>query len=46
MIATLWLIALQGVILVFLSGARDLYAVPGLPNGGWPWGAEKVEGRS
>jgi len=22
---------------VFLSGARDLYAVLGLPGGGWPW---------
>jgi hypothetical protein len=31
---------------VFLSGARDLYAALGLPHGGWPWSAEKAEGRS
>jgi hypothetical protein len=31
---------------VFLSGARDLYAALGLPYGGWPWGVDKVEGRS
>jgi hypothetical protein len=31
---------------VFLSGARDLYAALGLPHGGWPWKAEKAEGRS
>jgi hypothetical protein len=31
---------------VFLSGARDLYAALGLPHGGWPWSAEKVEKRS
>ena len=31
---------------VFLSGARDLYAALGLPHGGWPWDAKKVEGRS
>ena len=30
---------------VFLSGARDLYAALGLPHGGWPWNAEKAEGR-
>src|SRR5262245_1937074 len=30
----------------FLSGARDLYAALGLPHGGWPWSAEKAEGRS
>src|SRR5262245_53543634 len=31
---------------VFLSGARDLYAALGLPNGEWPWSVDKVEGRS
>src|SRR5499427_10897406 len=31
---------------VFLSGARDLYAALGMPYGGWPWMAEKAEGRS
>jgi hypothetical protein len=30
---------------VFISGARDLYAALGLPHGGWPWSAEKAEGR-
>jgi hypothetical protein len=28
---------------VFLSGARDLYAALGLPHGGWPWSADKLE---
>jgi len=35
------LIAYDGI-----SGLRDLYAALGLPLGGWPWSAEKVEGRS
>lgn len=30
---------------VFFSGLRDLYAALGLPHGGWPWGAKKVEAR-
>jgi len=46
MIATLWLLAIQGIIGVFLSGARDLYEAPGLPHGRWPCGADKVEGLS
>jgi hypothetical protein len=46
MIATLWLLAIQGIIGVFLSGARDLYEAPGLTQKGWPRGADKVEGRS
>jgi hypothetical protein len=31
---------------IFLSGLRDLYAALGLPHGGWPWSAKKVEERS
>ena len=46
MIATLWLLAIQGIIGVFLSGARDLYEAPGLPHRGLPCGADKVEGLS
>ena len=46
MIATLWLLAIQGIIGVFLYGARDLYEAPGLTHRGWPWGADKVEERS
>lgn len=30
---------------VFLSGLRDLYAALGMPHGGWPWNAKKVEER-
>jgi len=44
MIATLWLLAIQEIIGVFLSGARDLYTAPGLPHRGWPCGVDKVEG--
>jgi hypothetical protein len=40
-----WSLAVMAIG-VFLSGARDLYAALGLPHGGWPWSAEKVEGRS
>lgn len=28
---------------VFLSGLRDLYAALGMPHGGWPWNADKLE---
>jgi hypothetical protein len=34
----LWALTLMSAG-VTLSGARDLYAALGLPNGGWPWGA-------
>ena len=40
-----WSLAVMAIG-VFLSGVRDLYAALGLPHGGWPWKAEKVEGRS
>jgi phosphatidylglycerophosphate synthase len=40
-----WSLAVMAIG-VFLSGARDLYAAFGLPHGGWPWKAEKSEGRS
>ena len=40
-----WSLAVMAIG-VFLSGARDLYAALGLPHGGWPWMAEKAEGRS
>ena len=40
-----WSLAVMAIG-VFLSGARDLYAALGLPHGGWPWKAEKAEGRS
>jgi hypothetical protein len=46
MIATLWLLAIQGIIGVFLSGARDIYEAPVLTHRGWLWGADKVGGRS
>jgi hypothetical protein len=39
-----WSLAVMAIG-VFLSGARDLYAALGLPRGGWPWKAEKAEGR-
>jgi hypothetical protein len=32
-------------ICVFLSGARDLYAALGRPQGGWPWSIDKAEER-
>jgi hypothetical protein len=40
-----WSLAVMAIG-VFLSGARDLYAALGLPQGGWPWSAEKAEERS
>ena len=40
-----WILTLMAIV-VFLSGARDLYAALGLPHGGWPWSAEKAEGLS
>ena len=40
-----WSLAVMAIG-VFLSGARDFYAALGLPHGGWPWIAEKAEGRS
>ena len=40
-----WSLAVMAIG-VFLSGARDFYAALGLPHGGWPWKAEKAEGRS
>ena len=40
-----WSLAVMAIG-VCLSGARDLYAALGLPHGGWPWMAEKAEGRS
>ena len=46
MTTALWLLAIQGIIGFFLSGALDFYAAPGLPGGGWPWDADKVEERS
>jgi hypothetical protein len=46
MIATLWLLAIQGIIGVFLYGARDIYDAPGLPHRVWPCGADKAEGLS
>jgi hypothetical protein len=45
MTTALWLLAIQGIIGCFLSGARDIYAALDLPHGGWPWNAEKAEGR-
>jgi hypothetical protein len=46
MTRALWPLAIQGIIGVFLSGARDFYAALGLPHGGWPCNAEIAEGRS
>src|SRR5262245_428441 len=39
-----WGLAVMGCG-VFLSGARDLYAALGMPNGEWPWGPEGKEER-
>ena len=39
MTRALWLLTIRGIIGIFLSGARDFYAEPGLPDGEWPWGA-------
>src|SRR5215813_387381 len=40
-----WILTVMAIV-VFLSGARDLYAALGLPHGGWPWSAETAEVRS